>query len=241
MYLYREEELSDATRREVELHAKSCERCDREMKHLGRGSSMVAALREEEPVLPGGSALADQILRAIRSGAMGGGQMSAGQRRMSQRRLRFACTLAAAAIAGFFFLQTAIDVYRIARLEQRLSGTIAAEAYGPAEARMSSRALKVIAEAGAALSVVGDVRPFGMREQLQLQDGMKVFADVAQQNPPGFTGEVQRLRKKYPGLWLISLKDGLNERDREVLALQGKALVQDIHRLLQSGEHYYED
>jgi hypothetical protein len=49
------------------------------------------------------------------------------------------------------------------------------------------------------------------------------------------TSEMARLEKKYPQLWSISLEDGLDEREKRVLAAEGGALLEEMEKLVKLG------
>jgi len=241
MYLYREGEIPDGIRQQIEQHVGACERCAHEWKGTGRAAEFVVRLRSAEPRLQDRQAMTDRIMDALESAETGHAQPHPFRAALSFRRLQLSCTLAAAAIVAAFFVQNVIDVYRLATLERRLSQSSSPAMSAPDGSHLAVAGLNTIAEMGRMLFEPPAEGNLGLQGQLQLRESAREFFDVLREGPPGFSGEVQRLREKYPELWFVSPLEGLSAQDRLVLAQQGKALMRDIHGLLQSGDTDHED
>lgn len=240
-YLYREGEIPGQIRHQLLEHAASCERCFCELRQARSMGLQLADLRRTEPRLHAQRDLTEQVMRGIDATRAGDALPRSRPAGPPFRRLQFACTLAAAAIVTAFFFQNAIDVYRMLTLESRLSESPITLSTAVEEPRLAALGLNTMAHLGRALpSSPAAANYIGLRERQQLRDVVRSFFEVLEAGPPGFAGEVQRLRAKYPEIWLISPLDGLTSRDRLVLSRQGKSLLRDLRNVLQPGRSYYE-
>ena len=234
IYLYREGEIPEETRRLVHEHAASCRSCARELRQAGMAGLFIANLRSAEPRAFAQRDLTDHVMRGVEL-ARAGKTLPRKTAVAPFRRLQIACTFAAAAIVGAFFIQSVVDVYRVAELESRLSqigppGVVTAD-----EPPLATLGFKAVAEFGRLVAGSPGASGAGLRGRMRLEETVRSFFDVLQGGPPGFVGEVQRLRGKYPELWHVSPLDGVTPRERLVLNRQGKALLNDLRSLLQPG------
>jgi hypothetical protein len=76
---------------------------------------------------------------------------------------------------------------------------------------------------------------------LQMREAVRTFFYVLEEGSPVFSAEVQRLRAKYPEVWLISPLNGLTQRERLVLSQQGKLVLRDLRKVLHPGGSNYEN
>lgn len=241
IYLHRQGELPDDTRRQVQDHVASCQRCARELQQVRNTAMVIGNLRRAGPRLHAQRDLTEQIMSAIETGST---KESRSRRRavvLPFRRLQFSCTLAAAVIAFVFFAQNTVDVYRMANLEQRLSQSPATMTMSPNESRFAAAGIDAIAEFGSMVSGPTVMDDLGLRGRIQLREAVSSFLDVLHDGSPAVRGEVQRLRAKYPELWLISPLNGLTAQDRLTLEREGKPLMRDLRTLLQPGRFNYEE
>ena len=238
MYLYREGELPDEIRRQVQQHVGSCQTCAEELQQIRSTAIAVADFRRAEPQVPAKRDLTEQIMRAIEP--VRASEARPQRAAMPFRRLQFSCTLAAALVVAAFFIQNTLDVYRMAALESRLTQFSSVIMTHSGDPPLAAVGLNAIAEIGRMLSEPPAMNSIGLHERLQLREAARTFLAVLEEGPPGFSGEVQRLRAKYPELWSISPFNGLTAHDRLLLAGQGKALMSDLRTLLQPGKSDYE-
>ncbi|RPH37319.1 zf-HC2 domain-containing protein [bacterium] len=240
IYLYREGELPYETRRQIQQHVASCQRCSLEMQQSGDAGRFTEMLRSVEPQLHARRDLTEQIMRAVESAHANESRPHPQAVFLPSRRLQLACTAAAALIAAVFFVQNGIDIYRMASLESRLNQSPAVLIATPGEHPLAALGLNTIAEFGRLVTGPLDANKIGLRGKMQLREAVRSFLGVLRESPPGFAGEVRRLRAKYPELWFISPIDGLTDHDRLVLSRQGKALMKDLRALIQQGKSDYE-
>lgn len=236
VYLYREGDVSEEIRREVLQHAGSCQRCAYELRQAGSVGLSVADLREAEPQLYAGRDFTEQIMRGVESARMNESRHPAPAAARSLRRVQIACTMAAAAIIAVFFVQNMSDVYRMAALEARLNEIPAATPAPIEEPPLAAVGLRTVAQIGRLLSGAPAATTLGLRERFQFKEAARSFFDMLEDGPPAFAAEVERLRAKYPDLWLISPLHGLTSRDRLALSQQGKTLLKDLRTALQPGK-----
>jgi hypothetical protein len=234
VYLFREGEIPEDTRRAVLQHAASCRRCADELRQANSAGMHVADLRQVEPRLYARRDLTNQIMRGIDTVRTGTIRLNPPTLRPF-RRLQLACTAVAAVIVAAFFLQNAVDVHRMTALESRIDQFPVVWPTSVDEPPLAALGLSTVSHIGRLLSPASDSSEIGLRGRQQLRQAVRSFFDILQAGPPAFAGEVQRLRAKYPEIWLISPLDGLTSRDRLVLSRQGKPLLKDLRTLLQPG------
>jgi hypothetical protein len=235
-YLSGEGEMPEEIRRQVLQHAGSCRRCAQELKQVGSTAQFIADLRGVDPQLDAQRDLAEQIMRGVELVRNGGALWRRKPFFVPFRRLQVACTVAAAALTTIFFVQNTVDYYRITELESRLNQSTAALVASSEETSLSVVGLSAMAEVDRFLVQSPPATTGGLQERLRLREAVRSFCDMLAQGPPGFVSEVQRLRLKYPGLWIISPLNGVTSRDRSVMSRQRESLMKDIRQLLQTGK-----
>jgi len=239
--LYRESELPDETLRQIQQHAGACQRCAQELQQSRHAEKTVAGLRRGEPRLHDQRDLTDQIMRRIESIRMQNGTLRMTAVQFPPRRVQIVCTLAAAAIVAAFFIQNVRDVSRMAAMETRLDQLPSRRVAASGEPPLAAAGLSAIAEIGSFLSQPPSTDSISLHGRLRFREAVHSFFGMLEEGSPAVTGEVERLRAKYPDLWLISPRDGITDNDRMVLGHQGKALMKDLHTLLQPGKSNNEE
>ena len=220
LHLNRESELPEPLRNEVSRHADRCPECAAELARIKDTQKAFDSLRNAEPVLGNPHELTTAIMHRV---------LSRDERARwpavsfpvftsirLQRAVQFACILLVAA----FFLQSILDARRMAALDERL-----VQVRPPAARReiLSPQSLAEAKEMFHALSA--GIGPFsgnlriGPLEQATLMD---------------------RLKKKYPALFTVTLDDGLDERERAILATEGRAFLNEVELLVRLGETSHE-
>jgi hypothetical protein len=237
VYLYRDGELPAETRRLVSQHIDSCHRCANELRNVTRTAPFLARLRSEEPSLKAPRDLTEQIMRAIEpvSGDRSGKDPTKALR--SVRMLQTVCTFAAAAIVCLFFFQNIVDASRELNLESRLSTSVPVMIESPGDPLLAGLGFNAVAEFARLVTEPPAPGREGWKEQKQREETARTVLEVLQTGPPEYSEEVHRLRAKYPDLWAISPFRGITSHDREVVAQQGKALLNDLRSLLQPGRN----
>ena len=232
--------MPESTRQLVQQHVESCQRCADELRQIERAGAAVERLRRVEPQLHDQRDMTEQILRGIASARTEDARPPGQGVVLPFRRLQIACTLGAAFIVAAFFIQNITDADHMATLESRLNRFPSDLITSTGEPPLTAVGLNTIAEVGKFLSRPPAMDTTSFHEWLRLRDAVRSFFDVLQEGPPGFLGEVQRLRMKYPELWYVSPLNGLTAQDHIVLARQGKALMKDLRTLLQPGNSNHE-
>jgi hypothetical protein len=133
-----------------------------------------------------------------------------------QRTVQCACILLVAA----FFLQSILDARRMAALDERLAQV------RPPAARREVLPPQSVAEA---------------KEMFHaLSAGIGPFAGNLRIGPLQQATLMDRLKNKYPALFTITVDDGLDERERAILATEGRAFLNEVELLVRLGETSHE-
>ena len=216
IHLNREGELRESLRGAVLRHAARCPECASELARITHTQKVLDSLRNAEPVLGNPreltTAIMDRVLSRCERARRPVFSLPVFMWLRFQRAVQFACILLVTA----FFLQSILDARRMAALDERL-----AQVRPPAGRRevMPPQSLAEAKEMFHALSA--GIGPFsgnlriGPLEQATLMD---------------------RLKKKYPALFTVTLDDGLDERERAILATEGRAFLNEMELLVSLGE-----
>ena len=214
IFLYKPDELSQAETSRLEKHLGKCSACAAEAIAARRTGRMVAALQEREPMLHDPEGLTAGIMRDVELAREHAGLT---QRRLHMPsatvwRLQLACSVALLFIVVAVVAQTYSDARKVYALEQRLRSDGKAQAAG---------AVLVPGQLQAGLPNVPDL--------LQL---------IQQFGPPSGSDRatlLDHIAENYPGLASINLDDGIDERERAILATEGKALMKELESMVRTG------
>ena len=69
-----------------------------------------------------------------------------------------------------------------------------------------------------------------------LSAGIGPFSGTLRIGPLEQATLMDRLKKKYPALFTVTLDDGLDERERAILATEGRAFLNEMELLVSLGE-----
>jgi hypothetical protein len=217
MHLNREGELPEGVRTRILRHAERCTGCAAELDLIRRTEGVSASLRHSEPVLRDPALLTLEVMRRVEAGGL------SPKGRWFDRvlaewipldvpsGLRFAAVL----LVLVFFTQSTVDGNRMARLDERLAQVPA----GRAEQLPS---LSSIAGSSSLASALAGADP----DEIGLTGLLRVLGS----SPPGTSSLMDRLRTKYRGLFSVSAEDGLNERERAILATEGRAFLKELEQ-----------
>jgi hypothetical protein len=201
-------------------HADRCPECAAELARINDTQKVFDSLRNAEPVLGNPFELTTAIMHRVHS---------RNERARSpvlslpvflsirvQRAVQFACIL----LVATFFLQSILDARRMAALDERLvqvrppaTGRDVMPPYSVAEAKEMLHTLS------ASIGPFGGNLRIGPLQQATLMD---------------------RLRNKYPALFTVTVDDGLDERERAILATEGRAFLNEVELLVRLGETPHE-
>ncbi len=226
LYLFRDGELSEDDRKDVLGHMKTCPGCARVLSELRSIDAALAPLRERLPELSGASALVEETMDLIADPAAGRRGASEGVSILDVMSvwLRPALGTVLAAAVILFIAQQSRDTMKIEALEKQLKGygTTALtrgpsgglEGLSPSDVASLDR-LHRSSIGGSPLNLVGSG-----------------LLDIFRQN----TGLFEEFKRRYPALASIKLEEGVGERERKILATEGKAFMKEFEKLLQEGE-----
>jgi len=214
IFLYKPDELSRAEKLRLEKHLVPCSECAAEAMAARRTGQLVAGLRDQEPMLNDPEDLTAGIMRAVESERR---REWSGQRRTHMPsaavwRIQLACSLALLLIALAVVAQTSSDAGKVYALEQRLLG-----------------------ESGAQAARTG-VPPELLRSEALSGSELLRFIQWIDHSSRGSQHTLMDyIAKNYPGLASINLDDGVDERERAILATEGETLLKELESIVRTG------
>ena len=232
MLLYREGELPPDRRAALERHYASCTECAREADQVNADLAPLDALRRIEPVLDDPHALTLTIMREIETAHERAPSIMLPLRPIERFLpvLRLACAASALVLVILYTGLSYTDARTVAALEERFgqhqkeAGSTAEQLAREAASQLEMRNRGPYAEAG--------LRPDELGRALQSLLSTR-------QEPDRVTIEDFLLRK-YPALASVTLQDGLDDRERTVLANEGERFLKDMERLMRKEKTTHE-
>jgi hypothetical protein len=236
IYLNRPGELTGERRQELQNHLASCPTCAEESKAALEMEKRVSELRGIEPRLEHAAHLTRAIMMATAESRQRPTSLPGTLPRWTVTpAFRIAACVALLMMSGSFLLQTAIDARKVATLEEQLksvSTTPGATGYQDIQ-----RAGLFLSDADRITALPGllDVGMTDIR-QWQKEAAMSAMLETlfGRQSRNGTT-MIDYLAKKHPRLASVRIDDGIDDREREILASDGKALIKDMEILIQKG------
>jgi hypothetical protein len=236
MYLCRPGELFGEQRQELEEHMATCTACAAEMNAVREMEKRVSEVRNTEPRLKDPAHITGAILRAI--------DRSRQQPDILPRILpewtttpafRIAACIALFLLCGSFFLQTAIDARKVATLEGRMmSLSTTSNAMEPQEIQRAGLFLSGTGWFTALPESLGIAATEITQWQKEPAMATMLATLFGRQDRYGTT-MIDYLAKKHPRLASVRIDDGIDDREREILASDGEAFIKDIEMLIQKG------
>lgn len=218
MHLNREGELPEHLRTRIQRHAERCPGCAAELELIRRTEHAYASLQSTAPVLRDPAALTLEVMRLVE--ADGASPKGRWFDRIFEARVPLdvpaGLRLAAALLVFVFFTQSTLDGNRMARLDERLARVPAGRA-----AQLPS--LSMIAGSSSLANALAGADP----EEIGLTGLLRLIGN----GPAGTSPLMDQLRLKYRGLFSVSAEDGLDGRERAILASEGRAFLTEL-------EHY---
>lgn len=226
MHLNREGELPEGVRTRILRHVERCAGCAAELDLIRRTEGVSASLRHSEPVLRDPALLTLEVMRRVEAGGLSpkGRWLDRVLSEWIRLDVPSGLRLAAALLVLVFFTQSTFDGNRMARLDERLAQVPA----GRAEQLPS---LSSIAGSSSLASALAGADP----DEIGLTGLLRVLGS----SPPGTSSLMDRLRTKYRGLFSVSAEDGLNERERAILATEGRAFLKELEQYVVLAEANY--
>lgn len=233
LYLYRDGELSTTETEEIHAHLSSCDHCRSILDDLRRIETALARERELAPESTTDEGLIAATLHRLspRPGRISSASISQSVVDDLLYWLRPAMGLLLAGLAVLLIVQQSRDLNRLAGLEHRLQG--------PPDSR-SSIAREI------------DIKGMRVNDIMTMIDpgldptSSRKFRGSAIGDNPLFFGILdvfrsdrrifQEFEKRYPHLSSITLTDSLDDRERKILATEGKAFLMEFEQLVKQGE-----
>ena len=226
MHLNREGELPEHLRIRILRHAERCPRCAAELDLIRRTENAYASLRGHAPVLRDPAVLTLEVMRLVEAGGVSpkGRWFDVIFEEWIPLDVPAGLRLVAALLVFVFFTQSGLDGNRMARLDERLARIPA----GRAEQLPS---LSTIAGSPSLASALAGADP----DEIGLAGLLKLLGN----SPAGTSSLMDQLRTKYRGLFSVSAGDGLDRRERAILATEGRAFLKELEQyvVIAEGNH----
>ena len=228
IYLYRNGELSVDEKTKVDNHIKTCPHCHEILHQLLSMDNALVQLRESVPDLSGDAGFVVETINRISNKTVRG---NVGEKSMALLDevfgwLRPALSIVLVAASVLFIVQQSRDAAKVAELENRLRAhgdVVVREALRQNDLASVERSAKTLMSSKlAAAAIMSD--PSAL-----LGSG---FMDLFRHNTKLF----EELARRYPNLSSITLDDGIDERERKILATEGKAFIKEFEQMIVEGE-----
>jgi len=215
LHLNRKGELSDVLQARVLQHASTCPACAAELEMIRRTEMAYTALTQIDPVLRDPEELTGTVMRRVYS--------SKTVNRWSDLLaiplpVQRSFQLAAVVLVCAFFSLSVFDAFRMSQLDERLAH-VAPQASGQFDALLPRS---------------GDPKELLAGHRVN-EAGLLQFVRALAEDP-GTTSMMDQFRAKYPGLFSITTEDGLDDRERAILATEGRAFLKDVEHLISMAE-----
>jgi hypothetical protein len=232
MLLYREGELPPARAAALTEHYASCAACARSAQLIVGEFAPLDALRRRLPVLDNPRAVTMKIMRGIEATLRPGAPFELWGRRIDRllSLARFTIGAAAAAMVLLYMSLSYNDALTVASLERRLTDRQRDDS-GTAE-QLAREATNLLGSRNAGTYAESGIRPGDVGRVLEhlVRPGQQ-FARVTVED---------FLLRKYPGLASVTLQDGLDDRERAVLADEGERFLKDLEKLIRKEKGIHE-
>ncbi|MDI6767823.1 MAG: zf-HC2 domain-containing protein [Bacteroidota bacterium] len=233
IYLYRKGELSVNESKKVLEHTKSCSRCREIIQQLLSIDIALLQLREKIPDLSGDAPLVNETIN--RFAKINISSETEGKKFLDLDVLfgwlRPALSFIVLAATVLFVTQQWQDARKISGLEihlRTIEGNVGSNvSYTDFDVRRIIGKITIENKQGlpsAINSAAVDANPI----RLIGSELLKLFMKK--------NGLFDYLSSRYPNLSSVTLEDGINDRERKIIATEGKALMKEFEQLLQEGE-----
>jgi hypothetical protein len=233
IYLYRKGELSVGENKNVVEHTRNCARCLEIIQQLHSIDASLLPVREIVPDLSGDASLVNETINRIVKTNVN--TVTSKKKSLSLDvifgLLRPALSFIVLAATVLFVTQQSSDARKISDLEIRLrtmKGNIGSDvSFTNSDARniLGIVTPKVKEDFSSSLNNAG----IGLDPMRMI--GSELFELFKKKN-----GLFDYLSSRYPDLSNVNIEDGINDRERKILATEGKALMKDLEQLTQEGD-----
>lgn len=232
LHLNRPGELSPRRQKKLDRHTASCSFCAAEKLKIEKASAYIADVRETKPEPADPGLMTAGIMRSIRG--LNHFPRKSRLDFLSFPKTRLALIGLTALLAGAFFLQEFLVLYRISKLEERMTRQSSNQAvFTEAPAGQSNRVSTIRAfEKSELLKSVGE-------QDMETEDGevsikkstikawLTAYRRLQQENRI----LLRYLQEQFPELRGITLEDGLNPEEVETIMKNKKKIFNYIDRL----------
>lgn len=235
IYLYRKGELSADESKRVLEHTKKCSHCREIIQQLLSIDTALSPLREKDPDLSGDASLVNETIDRIVKINVGTGV--SGKKTLDLDVmfgwLRPALSFIVLAATVLFATQQSQDAQKISDLETHLQATEGiAGSVVPYTNSDAKRLLDIVTtEQKKDFSFFQSSNKAGIGWEPLKMVGSEIFELFKQKN-----GLFDYLSSRYPNLTSVTLEDGISDRERKILATEGKTLMKELEQLFQEGE-----
>jgi hypothetical protein len=233
IYLYRKSELSADESNMVVEHTKSCNHCPGILQQLHMIESALSPLREEVPAMSGDVSLVNETINRI---AKTNVNTVASKKKSLNLEVIFgwlkpALSFIVLAATVLFVTQQSRDARKISELEIHLRTT---------KGNIGSDIFYTNSDARNILGIVTPKVKEGFSSSLNNAgiglDPMRMIGSELLELFKKQNGLFDYLSSRYPNLSDVNIEDGINDRERKILATEGKALMKDLEQLTQEGD-----
>jgi anti-sigma factor RsiW len=227
LYLYRDGELPPQEKSKVIEHTRACRRCHEILQQLLSMDAALAPLRESAPALSADAALVSQTMDRITGKSLPERERVPLPRGLT-RWLRPALSFAVVAAVAVLVTQQSRDAMKIADLEKHLrsQGNVAMSA----DSSVNSDALRLLG-----LAVLAQGKGTSFKSGAMAGNPTQLIGSGLLNLFRRNSGLFDEFSDRYPNLSKITLDDGIDEREKKILATEGKAFIQDFEQLLREG------
>ena len=233
IYLFRKSELSaDESKRVIE-HTKSCARCREILQQLHSIGAALLPVREKTPDLSGDVSLVNETINRIVKTNAG----TVVNKKIFLNLdiifgwMRPALSFIILAATVLFVTQQSRDARKISDLEIHLRTT------------KGNGGSDIFYTNSDARNILGIVTP-KVKEDFSSSlnnagiglDPMRMIGSELLELFKKKNGLFDYLSYRYPNLSEVNIEDGINDRERKILATEGKALMKDLEQLTQEGD-----
>lgn len=227
LYLFRTGELASDEAARVRSHLESCSRCAAIVRDLGEMDATLADYRARLPEMPAAGEWTDAtVRRATTAGRPARPRRSSGlliDRIAGVLRPVLGLSLTAACV--LFIVEQVRDAAAVAALERRMQARGESAMFSRSAAERDAGALvRSAPEAARTILAASPIDPRALfrRELWPFHGPDRTIAE--------------ELARRYPRLADVTPGDGIDERERRILATEGAAFARELETLISKGE-----
>ncbi|MBI5021553.1 MAG: zf-HC2 domain-containing protein [Ignavibacteriales bacterium] len=233
IYLYRKGELSADENQKVIEHTKNCSQCRDIIEQLHSIDVALSPVRETTPDMSDDISLVNEMINRI--------VKTNGRNAVSKRKslnldvifgwLKPALSIMVLSATLLFVTQQSRDARKISDLETHLRTTKRNTGSDISYTNSDARNILGIVTPKVKEGFSSSLNNAGISLDPMRMIGSELLELFKKQN-----GLFDYLSSRYPNLSEVNIEDGINDRERKILATEGKALMKDLEQLTQEGD-----